>query len=122
MRKRREELRGKLTEFVLAAIDGSRELSDEELRGLIEQSIRAHTPDLSLSVSERITGKRDVFHALRGLDVLQEMMDDPDITDGTRKIEIPLYSVESLKMGLSVTSIFLRIPGRVANKYQFISF
>ena len=81
MRKRREELRGKLTEFVLTAIDGSRELSDEELCGLIEQSIRAHTPDLSLSVSERITGKRDVFHALRGLDVLQEMMDDPDITE-----------------------------------------
>ncbi|MBO4627990.1 MAG: CpaF family protein [Lachnospiraceae bacterium] len=81
MRQRREELRVRLTEFVLAAIDGSRELSDDELRDLIEQSIRAHTKELALSVQERLTGRRDVFHALRGLDVLQDMMDDPEITE-----------------------------------------
>jgi len=81
MRHRREELRRKLTAYVLEAIDGSRELNDEELYELIERSIRAHTRELSLDVGERITGKRDVFNALRGLDVLQDMMDDPDITE-----------------------------------------
>ncbi len=81
MKDRREILRSSLTEHVLAAIDGSRELSDEELRELIERTIREHTKELSLSMAERRTAKRDVFHALRGLDVLQEMMDDPGITE-----------------------------------------
>lgn len=81
MKDRREELRAALTEAVLARIDGSKELSDEELRGLIEQRIREVAGQRTITAAERVTAKRDVFNALRGLDVLQDLMDDPDITE-----------------------------------------
>ena len=81
MRDRREELRLALTEAVLERIDGSKELSDEDLRELIEQRIREIAQTRVMSAAERVTAKRDVFNALRGLDVLQDLMDDPDITE-----------------------------------------
>ena len=81
MKCRREELRERLNENVLAKIDGSKELSDDELRQLIEQCIREYASDHTMTVKERITAKRDVFNSLRGLDVLQDLMDDPDITE-----------------------------------------
>ena len=81
MKDRREELRTALTEAVLAKIDGSKELSDEELRELIEQRIREAAGQRVITAAERVVAKRDVFNALRGLDVLQDLMDDPDITE-----------------------------------------
>ncbi|MBR7019790.1 MAG: CpaF family protein [Lachnospiraceae bacterium] len=81
MKDRREELRAALTEAVLARIDGSKELSDEELRELIEQRIREAAGQRVITAAERVVAKRDVFNALRGLDVLQDLMDDPDITE-----------------------------------------
>ncbi len=81
MEKRREKLRAALTEAVLSKIDGSRELSDSEMLELIEQVIRVYSADHVMTAVERVTGKRDVFNSLRGLDVLQELMEDPEITE-----------------------------------------
>ena len=81
MNNRREELRVVLTEAVMARIDGSKELSDAELRELIERRIREVSATRRITAKERVVAKRDVFNALRGLDVLQDMMDDPDITE-----------------------------------------
>ena len=55
MKDRREELRAALTEAVLARIDGSKELSDEELRGLIEQRIREVAGQRTITAAERVT-------------------------------------------------------------------
>ncbi len=63
MKDRREELRTALTEAVLAKIDGSKELSDEELRELIEQRIREAAGQRVITVAERVVAKRDVFNA-----------------------------------------------------------
>lgn len=78
---RREELRVVLSESVLSQIDGSKELTDDQLRDLIEQRIRETLSTRRLTALERVVAKRDVFNALRGLDVLQDLMDDPDITE-----------------------------------------
>ncbi len=105
---------------MLGRADLSVEIKDDELYRIIDDVILEKCR--YKSVKERVMLRKKLFDSIRGLDVLQNIIDDDDVTDGTRKIEIPLYSVEWLKMGLSTTSIFLRIPGRVANKYQFISF
>lgn len=63
MKDRREELRTALTEAVLARIDGSKELSDEELRELIEQRIREAAGQRVITAAERVVAKRDVFNA-----------------------------------------------------------
>lgn len=65
---------------VLERMDVSRELTDGELWELIDEAITEHaSPSASLHIRE--TARQQVFHALRGLDVLQELVEDPQITE-----------------------------------------
>lgn len=63
MNNRREELRVTLAEAVMERIDGSKELSDAELRELIEQRIREVSATRRITAKERVVAKRDVFNA-----------------------------------------------------------
>lgn len=81
MKTRRDELRQLLTDAVMKEIDGTRTLEEEQLKLLIEETIRNNASALGLSVEERRCGKRDVFNALCALDVLQDLMDDSEITE-----------------------------------------
>ena len=66
--------------IVLERMDVSRELTDGELWELIDEAITEHaSPSASLHMRE--TARQQVFHALRGLDVLQELVEDPQITE-----------------------------------------
>ena len=118
----KNDLPARLKEEVRSRIDLSREVSDEEVKDIICHVILDFAGEEYISLEDRKRLSTSVFNSLRKLDFIQELLEDEDVSDGTRKIEIPLYSVEWLKVGLSTTSIFLRIPGRVANKSQFISF
>lgn len=78
----REERRNRFRTLVLQQVDGSVELSDEDMRLLIERVIRDSAGDgIALSVKERRETKKDVFDSLRGLDVLQDFMEDPSVTE-----------------------------------------
>lgn len=78
----REDRRNLFRTLVLRRIDGSTGLDDEQLRLLIEEVIRDYSRnEKSLSIAERRTTKKDVFDSLRGLDVLQDLMDDSSITE-----------------------------------------
>ena len=61
---RREELRVVLSESVLSQIDGSKELTDNQLRDLIEQRIRETLSTRRLTAVERVVAKRDVFNGI----------------------------------------------------------
>lgn len=61
-------------------MDVSRDLSDEELWTLIDRAIAEQTK-ARLSLREREAAREQVFHSLRGLDVLQELIEDPRITE-----------------------------------------
>lgn len=65
---------------VLSKMDVSRDTSDEELWTLIDGVI-AEKDNNRPSLKERETARERVFHALRGLDVLQELIDDPEVTE-----------------------------------------
>lgn len=78
----REERRNRFRMLVLQKVDGSVELSDGDMRLLIERVIRDSAEGGErLSVRERRETKKDVFDSLRGLDVLQDLMEDPAITE-----------------------------------------
>lgn len=78
----REERRNRYRTLVLRRIDGSVEMGDAELLLLIEQVIREECEaGTALSVKERRETKKDVFDSLRRLDVLQDLMEDPTITE-----------------------------------------
>ncbi len=70
-----------LTGRVVEAADISKELSDEELLLLVEQVVRERAARQYLSVATRRQLKRDIFNSLRRLDVLQELLEDPTITE-----------------------------------------
>ena len=82
MESGREEFRNLFRAMVLSRIDGSVEMDDEALRLMIEQTIRDYIrTEHRLTVSERRQAKKDVFDSLRRLDVIQDLMEDPDVTE-----------------------------------------
>ncbi len=104
---RREDLSLRFSEMVMSRIDGSRELSNDELLDLIEETIRGQTCAPTLTVEQRRRAKKDVFHALRGWDILEEALQDEDVT------EIMVNGPEQ---------IFLEKDGRlVESEYRFAS-
>lgn len=72
-----EQLRGQ----VLERMDFSRELSDSELQEIIAREMEANTSVGFLSLRERIVLEQRVFNTLRKLDILQELLEDEDITE-----------------------------------------
>lgn len=77
MENRRRILREKLME----SIDYSRENSDEEIRDLIDEMLVRENREHPLSLQERGRLRKELFHAVRKLDVLQELVDDPGVTE-----------------------------------------
>lgn len=74
---RKKEFIEKLTE----SIDYSRESSDEEIQELIDTMLILESKKMPLTLSERDRLRRELFHAIRKLDVLQEFVDDPQVTE-----------------------------------------
>ena len=71
-----EEIRNR----VLSRMDVSRDIPDEELWAMIDEAIAEQTEGRP-SLCAREAAREQAFHALRGLDVLQELLDDPQITE-----------------------------------------
>ena len=69
-----------LQRIVLERMDVSRELTDQELWDLIDAAVIEHR-DPAASLNVRESARQQVFYALRGLDVLQELVEDPQITE-----------------------------------------
>ena len=66
--------------LVLARMDVSRNMSNEEIQTLIDESIE-EKDIFRPSLKEREAAREQVFYALRGLDILQELINDPEITE-----------------------------------------
>lgn len=62
-------------------IDYSREVSDEEIYEMIDELVIREGKKSALSVLEREQLGKELFYAIRKLDILQELVDDPDITE-----------------------------------------
>lgn len=72
----------KLREHILAEIDLTREMSDTEIRAIVIQKNAVFTGKQKfLKLSEQEALEQYLFHSLRKLDVLQELLDDPEITE-----------------------------------------
>ncbi len=76
-----QERRRLLKEKLLESIDYSRESSDEEIRELIDEMLVRESREQPISLAERNRLRKELFYAVRKLDVLQELVDDPQITE-----------------------------------------
>lgn len=76
-----DELMGEIRSRVLARLDLTRDLSDEEIEALIAEETRVCARGRMLSFHERVRLEQQVFNSLRRLDVIQELVDDPSVTE-----------------------------------------
>lgn len=75
--ERRRRLRRRLME----QLDGRMQVEDEELRELIDQAVLEEGDRGYLPLGERVRLKKELFDSFRRLDILQELVDDPGITE-----------------------------------------
>ena len=78
MNERRAEL---IYGQVLQRMDMTRETGDEELQELIRMTLEEASEKEYLPLNEKIGLSRELFHAFRKLDILQELLEDPKITE-----------------------------------------
>lgn len=83
-----EELHGK----ILEELDLSKDVNDEELTELIYKILEQKTKEEFISLQDKIALGRELYNAFRKLDILQELIEDEDITEiminGTNNIFI----------------------------------
>jgi pilus assembly protein CpaF len=66
---------------VLDRIDLSREMSDDEIGNIIGEETALLLRGSCMSFHERLALERRVFNSLRKLDALQELIDDPEVSE-----------------------------------------
>ena len=81
MRTDWERLRRRLRGRVQDRLDLSRELQDEEVLALIDEEIMACSRSSYLLLEEKLRMQKELFHAMRRLDILQELIEDPEVTE-----------------------------------------
>ena len=70
-----------MKEKVISGIDVEHEANDEEIKNIIDEIILKDEEIRKLSINEKILLKKEIFHSVRGMDVLQELIDNQDITE-----------------------------------------
>lgn len=81
---RQRELKGisaRLQREILNQVDTDKDSSDEDILDLIQENVLKIGQDIYLSLEEKEELIRGVFNSLRKLDVLQEILDDREITE-----------------------------------------
>ncbi|HKM22998.1 MAG TPA: CpaF family protein [Lachnospiraceae bacterium] len=76
-----EEQRTELMQQIREQIDLSREVSDEEVLEAIDECIIEYSKTVFLSLPQKSRLRRELFNTLRRLDILQDLVDDPEITE-----------------------------------------
>ena len=76
-----EEIEGRVRERVQARLDLSRELTDEEVLEVIDEEILVWSRAAYLLLEEKTRMRRELFYAIRKLDLLQELLEDPTVTE-----------------------------------------
>jgi len=74
-------LKNEIKNVLIEEIDFTKELEERELLELIDEKIRILSLKQRIPLEDRTKLRKEVFRALRQLDVLQELIEDPQITE-----------------------------------------
>lgn len=75
------ELEQSIRSQVMEQMDMSRDITDEEIVVLIQKEICNQARNQNISIPRRLQLQNNIFNSLRKLDVLQELLEDEDITE-----------------------------------------
>ena len=70
-----------LKQRVMEKLNFSQEISDEHLKGVIQEEIMKISEEYPLLLSDKIRLNQEVFYALRRLDILQDLLEDDSVTE-----------------------------------------
>lgn len=62
-------------------LEGRLDIDDDEVLRLIDGKIRQKSRQTAMNLKDKLLIRREVFNSMRRLDVLQEFIDDPSITE-----------------------------------------
>ena len=75
------ELKRILKDEIRQSFSYGDQMSDEDIAGMIDEKIMERNGRQELSLKERLKLQRELFDSFRRLDILQELVDDPGITE-----------------------------------------
>lgn len=81
MNQEYEELRNAVRDRIVEQLDYTRDIPDEEVLERIDAGIVRAAAERGLLVAEMKSMRQDIFHSIRRLDVLQDLVDDTTITE-----------------------------------------
>lgn len=76
-----EILQKEIYQAVMDKMDFEKDISDREIALLIDEVIVSESKVKTIEIAERGKLKKDIFYAIRKLDVLQQFLDNPEITE-----------------------------------------
>lgn len=71
----------KLREKVMEKIDVSTEISDDRVKEIVDEVILEYGNEKGLSVREKYRLQKEIYASIRGLDILEELLEDKNITE-----------------------------------------
>ncbi len=81
MNNRFEEIKKRVKHNVIGSIDYTRDTTDEEILDLIDAVLSEEIKKLAIPMEVRKSLRLQIFYSLRKLDVLQGLVDNPNITE-----------------------------------------
>ncbi len=76
-----EERKRRLKEEILRGFSYQTHMSDDELSEIIDEKIMESAGEGPVTLKERLKLKKELFDSFRRLDILQELVDDPSVTE-----------------------------------------
>ncbi len=76
-----EQIINDLRAEVLSHISMDREMTDDEVKDIIDRTVITNGKKYNLSLNLKQTIARDLFYSIRRLDILQALTDDPKVTE-----------------------------------------
>ena len=77
----KEGVRSQLRSRIMEELDQRRHISDQELYDLIDRTIQETGRQMYLTLKERLWLRSSLYDSFRRLDILQELIDDPEVTE-----------------------------------------
>lgn len=71
----------KFRKCVIERTDLSREVSDDEIYGIIDDVILEKNREKYIPINKRGSLRKRIYDSIRGLDILQDIIDDDDVTE-----------------------------------------
>ena len=76
-----EELAADIKNSLIEKLEFKEDVSDEELKEMIGEEIKELNSKFHIPIKNRLELGKQIYHSMRKLDILQDLLEDPGITE-----------------------------------------